>query len=134
GSKARSGRRKRDPRIARFFIRHPSLAVAVTVILLAGGWVLYKGLGAGFLPGMDEGSIILDYWTPAGTSLTDTNQMLDQVERIISGLPDVPPSSRRAGTGLGFFVTEPNRGDYVIRLKPRGQRRPVEEVIDDLRG
>jgi CzcA family heavy metal efflux pump len=126
-------RRRREPKIARFFIRHPSLAIAVTGILLVGGFLLYSGIGSDFLPGMDEGSIILDYWTPAGTSLTDTGQMLDQVEKIIVALPDVASYSRRTGTELGFFVTEPNRGDYVIRLKPRRQRRGVEEVIDELR-
>jgi CzcA family heavy metal efflux pump len=130
---ARARRKKREPKIARFFIRHPSVAIVVTMVLLAGGWFLYRGIGSDFLPGMDEGSIILDYWTPAGTSLTDTNQMLDQVEKIIVSLPDVENYSRRTGTELGFFVTEPNRGDYVIRLKPRRRRRDVEEVIDDLR-
>ena len=130
-AKARRKRRRAEDRA--FFIRHPSVAIAVTLVLLAGGWLLYKGIGSDFLPGMDEGSIILDYWTPAGTSLTDTNQMLDQVEKIIVSLPDVENYSRRTGTELGFFVTEPNRGDYVIRLKPRRQRRGVEEVIDDLR-
>jgi multidrug efflux pump subunit AcrB len=82
---------------------------------------------------MDEGSIILDYWTPPGTSLTDTDQTLGQVERIIAAQPDVATYARRTGTQLGFFVTEPNTGDIVIRLKPRGQRRRLEEVIDDLR-
>jgi Cu/Ag efflux pump CusA len=82
---------------------------------------------------MDEGSIILDYWTPPGTSLTDTNVILAGVERIITSLPDVASYSRRTGTELGFFITEPNRGDYVIRLKPRRSRRGVEEIIDDLR-
>jgi CzcA family heavy metal efflux pump len=133
GLNARPARKKREPRIARFFIRHPSVAVGVTVALLVGGWFLYKGIGSDFLPGMDEGSIILDYWTPPGTSLSDTNQMLDHVEKIISALPDVENYSRRTGEQLGFFITEPNRGDYVIRLKPRGKRRGVEVVIDDLR-
>jgi CzcA family heavy metal efflux pump len=134
GRRARAARKPRPPHIARFFIAHPSIALAVVVALLGGGVILYRAIGSDFLPKMDEGSIVLDYWTPAGTSLTDTNQILDQVEKIISGLPDVATYSRRTGTELGFFVTEPNRGDYVIRLKPRGQRRPVEEVIDDLRG
>jgi CzcA family heavy metal efflux pump len=133
GRRARPARRARPPRIARFFIAHPSLAWILTLALLAGGVVLYRAIGSDFLPGMDEGSIILDYWTPPGTSLTDTDQMLGQVERIIAGLPDVATYSRRTGTQLGFFVTEPNTGDYVIRLKPRGRRRDVEEVIDDLR-
>jgi len=134
GRRARAARKPRPPRIARFFIAHPSIALAVVVALLGGGVILYRAIGSDFLPKMDEGSIVLDYWTPAGTSLTDTNQILDQAEKIISALPDVATYSRRTGTELGFFMTEPNRGDYVIRLKPRGQRRPVEEVIDDLRG
>jgi multidrug efflux pump subunit AcrB len=125
--------RRRDPRIARFFIAHPAVAVAITVGLLAGGVLLYSAIGSDFLPEMDEGSVILDYWTPPGTSLTDTDQMLGEVEKIITSLPDVANYSRRTGTELGFFVTEPNTGDYVIRLKPRRHRRDVGEIIDDLR-
>jgi CzcA family heavy metal efflux pump len=125
--------KRRNPRIARFFIAHPSIAVLVTLGLLVGGWLLYGSIGSDFLPEMDEGSIILDYWTPPGTSLTDTNAMLQEVEKQIMSLPDVAAYSRRTGTELGFFVTEPNRGDYVIRLKPRGARRDVDEVIDELR-
>jgi Cu/Ag efflux pump CusA len=82
---------------------------------------------------MDEGSIIIDYWTPPGTALTDTDAMLKEAEKIILSIPDVEGYSRRTGTQLGFFITEPNRGDYVIRLKPRSGRREVDAVIDDLR-
>ena len=130
---SRGARPSRPPRLTRFFVAHPALALGLTVVLLAGGVFLYQRIGSDFLPEMDEGSVILDYWTPPGTSLTDTNQMLGQVERIIAALPDVATYSRRTGTQLGFFVTEPNTGDYVIRLKPRADRRPVDEIIDDLR-
>ncbi|MEJ2218180.1 MAG: efflux RND transporter permease subunit, partial [Gemmatimonadota bacterium] len=95
-------------RVASLFIDHGSIGVLVLVILLAGGWLLYRSIGTDFLPSMDEGSIILDYWTPPGTSLTDTNAMLDQVEKVIMSLPDVESYSRRTGTQLGFFITEPN--------------------------
>ena len=133
GTRMRAIRRRRPPRIARFFIAHPSVSLLLTAALLAGGILLYRRIGSDFLPTMDEGSIILDYWTPPGTSLTDTDQMLARVESIIMGLPDVATYARRTGTQLGFFVTEPNTGDIVIRLKPRRQRRDIEEVIDDLR-
>ena len=133
GTRMRAIRRRRPPRIARFFIAHPSVSLLLTAALLAGGLLLYRRIGSDFLPTMDEGSIILDYWTPPGTSLTDTDQMLARVENIIMGLPDVATYARRTGTQLGFFVTEPNTGDIVIRLKPRRQRRDIEEVIDDLR-
>ena len=105
-------------------------ALGACIILML---VLYRRVGTDFLPQMDEGAIILDYWTPPGTSLTDTDAMLDQAERIVQALPDVTSYSRRTGTQLGFFITEPNRGDYVITLKPQGQRRDIETVMDDLR-
>ncbi len=121
-------------RAVRLFVTHPSLAATALVLLLAVAAALYVVIGTDFLPGMDEGSIILDYRTPPGTSLTDTDAMLDRIERdVILPMPDVASYSRRTGTQLGFFITEPNTGDYVIRLKPRSERRPIDEVIDELR-
>jgi CzcA family heavy metal efflux pump len=114
-------------------VRWWPVALLGLLALYGAGLFLYRTIETDFLPAMDEGSIILDYWTPAGTSLSDTNAMLDEAEKIIQSLPDVDSYSRRTGTQLGFFITEPNSGDYVIKLKPRRRRRPVEEVIDDLR-
>ncbi len=114
-------------------VRRPVVSLAATALLIAVVWMSYRSIGTDFLPAMDEGSIILDYWTPPGTSLTDTDHMLRHVEEVIDSLPDVASYSRRTGTQLGFFITEPNTGDYVINLKARGQRRPVDQVIDDLR-
>ena len=114
-------------------VRQPWIAALVGVGLLGAAVLLYRRLGTDFLPAMDEGSIILDYWTPPGTSLADTDAMLANLEKQIVSLPDVRAYSRRTGTQLGFFITEPNRGDYVIRLKPRRQRRDIEEVIADIR-
>ncbi|MGE5345957.1 MAG: efflux RND transporter permease subunit [Acidithiobacillales bacterium] len=120
-------------RAVRFLTARGWIAAPATLLLLGAGAFLYARIGTDFLPEMDEGSIILDYWSPPGTSLTDTDAMLDQAEKVILSLPDVESYSRRTGTQLGFFITEPNRGDYVIKLKPRRARRPVGEVIADLR-
>jgi len=113
--------------------RRAATAALACAALLAVGALLYRRLGSDFLPAMDEGSIILDYWTPPGTSLTDTDAMLNGLEKILVAMPDVAGYSRRTGTQLGFFITEPNRGDYVIRLKPRRERRDVEDIIADIR-
>src|SRR5262249_60277412 len=117
----------------RLVSRRPWLAPGRDSALIARGARLYPRLGCDFLRAMDEGSIILDYWTPPGTSLADTDGMLANVQKILMAMPDVRGYSRRTGTQLGFFITEPNRGDYVIRLKPRSQRRGVDEVINDIR-
>src|SRR5689334_2274176 len=81
---------------------------------------------------MDEGSIVFDYDSPPGTSLEETDRMLREVEKLIVKIPEVESYSRRTGTQMGFFITEPNRGDYLIQLKKK-RNRTTDEVIDDIR-
>jgi CzcA family heavy metal efflux pump len=102
------------------------IGMVLTIIL-----VLPK-LQTGFLPEMDEGSIVLDYASPPGTSLEETDRMLRQAEKLIIQIPEVSGYSRRTGTQLGFFITEPNTGDYLIQLR-RGRKRSTDEVIADIR-
>jgi hypothetical protein len=76
-----------------------------------------KHLETGFLPEMDEGSIVLDYTSPPGTSLEETDRMLREAEKTFAAVPEIQSYSRRTGTQMGFFITEPNCGDYLIQLK-----------------
>ncbi|MEO9227318.1 MAG: efflux RND transporter permease subunit, partial [Gemmatimonadaceae bacterium] len=115
------------------FLARGIVSVVIVAALLGVTYIMYGRIGTDFLPAMDEGSIILDYWTPPGTSLSETDGMLREAERVITSNPDVASYSRRTGAQLGFFITEPNRGDYVVKLKPKAQRHGVDEVIDALR-
>jgi len=109
------------------------IAFLVPLVLVAVLWPLSSTLGSGFLPEMDEGSLILDYVAPPGASAAETDRMLRLIEREIDTVPEIVAWSRRTGDQLGFFITEPNNGDYVLRLaKQRG--RGAEEIADDLRG
>jgi len=56
-----------------------------------------------------------------------------QVEKIIMSVPEVESYSRRTGTQMGFFLTEVNNGDYLVKLKKK-RSRSIEEVIDEVRG
>ena len=127
----RAGRGYR--RVVDLFIARGVVSVVIVAALLSLTYFLYGRIGTDFLPAMDEGSIILDYWTPPGTSLSETDGMLRAAEMVIISNPDVASYSRRTGEQLGFFITEPNRGDYVIKLKPKSQRHGVDEVINALR-
>jgi len=89
-------------------------------------------LPSGFLPEMDEGSIILDYNSPAGTTLEETDRMLQIVNKVLDNQPEVEAYSARLGTQLGFFITEPNRGDYLIKLKNK-RNKTTTEVSDEIR-
>jgi CzcA family heavy metal efflux pump len=113
-------------------LRRRILIAPIILVLVVGGAWLYTTLGSSFMPEMDEGAFVLDYWTPPGTSLNETNRIMLDVEKIISGMPEVESYSRRTGTELGFFITEPNTGDLLVKL--RGKRsRSADEIMDDLR-
>jgi len=116
-------------------LTRPVLVVAVTVAFAAVGVFLYFQLETGFLPDMDEGGFVVDYWTPTGTSLPETDRMLKRVEHVLGETPEVAGFARRTGAELGLFATAQNTGDIVVRLKPRSERsRTSEEVVEDLRG
>ena len=109
-----------------------ALVLVLIVCVLAGSFVLYRALGSEFLPEFDESAFVLDYWAPPGSSLIETNRMLQHVEELLKATPEVESYSRRTGLELGLFITEPNRGDFAVKLKP-GHKRETEEVMDDLR-
>jgi len=115
-----------------FFIHKPYFSIAIIIGLAAAIYIILPKLETGFLPEMDEGSIVLDYNSPPGTSLQETDRMLQQIERLIVATPEVASYSRRTGTEMGFFITEPNRGDYLINLK-KSRTRSTDDVIADLR-
>jgi len=115
-----------------FFILRPYLGIAIIIAMIAVIVIIPSKLETGFLPDMDEGSIVFDYNSPPGTSLEETDRMLREVEKIIAKEPEVEAYSRRTGTQMGFYITEPNRGDYLIQLK-KGHKATTEEVISDIR-
>jgi len=115
-----------------YFIFRPWLSFLIIGALIAIIIIVLPNLQTGFLPEMDEGSIVLDYSSPAGTNLEETDRELREVEKIIVTIPEVQAYSRRTGTQMGFFITEPNRGDYLIQLKTK-RKKTTEQVIEDIR-
>jgi len=115
-----------------FFIHKPVISIIIVAGLITAVVLILPQLETGFLPEMDEGSIVLDYTSPPGTSLEETDRMLREVEKIIVKVPEVQAYSRRTGTQMGFFITEPNTGDYLIQLK-KDRNRTTDEVTADIR-
>lgn len=115
-----------------FFIKRPVISLVFVAGLIIAIILIIPRLKTGFLPEMDEGTIVMDYTSPPGTSLDETDRMCRQMEKIIMSEPEVESYSRRTGTQMGFFITEPNTGDYQIQLK-KNRKRTTFQVIDDLR-
>src|SRR5438876_2365665 len=113
-------------------LRQPRFVIVFLIPLLLFGLVSFKSVGSGFMPVMDEGGFVLDYISPPGTSLAETDRLLRQAESVLKEIPEVQTYSRRTGLQLGGGITEANTGDFFIRLKPF-PRRGIEEVMDDVR-
>ncbi len=119
--------------LMRWVLTKPWLIMLVILLLGGSGWFASTRVGSGFMPTMDEGGFILDYVAPPGTSLTETDRMLQQIEVILQKTPEVATYSRRTGLQLGGGLSEANIGDFFVRLKPF-PRRSIVEIMDDVRG
>jgi multidrug efflux pump subunit AcrB len=114
-------------------IRRPVLLIVSSAIIVVLAYVSFRLLETDLLPEMDEGGFILDYFTPAGSSLAESDRILQRIEKILRETPEVENTSRRTGLQLGLAaVTEANRGDFTVRLK-RDRKRGINDVIDDVR-
>lgn len=110
------------------------LALAVGAGLVVAALALSRVVGTGFLPQMDEGGFILDYFAPPGSSLTETDRQVKVIEAILRADPDIRSFSRRTGAELGFAATSPSQGDMTVRLKASGERHAsVYEVMNRVR-
>ena len=116
----------------RWALRNPWLTLTACAMIFVSGIFIYRQLETDFLPSFDEGGFDMDFTANPGTSLTETSRVLDEAEKSITSNPDIEGYSRRLGTQLGPFITEPYTGDYLIKLKP-GHKHSTEEVIDGLR-
>jgi CzcA family heavy metal efflux pump len=116
----------------RLALRHRWLTLSGCGLVLGAGLVLYGQLESDFLPPMDEGGFVIDYFTPYGTSLAETNRQLLQAEEILRATPEVESYSRRTGARLALAIAEPNTGDFLVKLRP-DRKRHTQDVIADLR-
>src|SRR5690242_18219253 len=120
-------------RVLRFSLEHRFVLAIFVVLLIGASYLCYKNLGSDLLPAMDEGGFIVDYIMPAGSSLQETNRVVNHVERILRATPEVESTSRRTGLQLGpAAVTEANTGDISVKLKAK-RSRSGDEVIADVR-
>jgi len=114
-------------------LANPLWLAGLSLVLIAASFVCYRYSGSDLMPEMDEGGFTLDYWTPAGSSLAETDRMVSHMEQILGSVPEVESTSRRTGLELGLAsVTEANRGDILVKLK-KDRSRSIDDVIEDVR-
>jgi len=118
--------------LLQYLLPRPWILLIALLPLLVAGFLSWQQTGTGFMPSMDEGGFILDYRAAPGTSLSETDRLLRQVEDILQTIPQVETYSRRTGNSLGGHITEANEGDFFIRLIPL-PRASLDTVMDHVR-
>jgi multidrug efflux pump subunit AcrB len=113
-------------------VRRPWILSVVAVPLLLLGYLAYTHVATGFMPAVDEGGFVMDYYTVPGTSLPETSRQIAQIEQILRSTPEVDTFSRRLGTGLGGDLGQSYHGDFFVRLKG-DHARATDDVMSDVR-
>ena len=120
-------------RLMQRLVRRPALIWLLLLPFFVATGVAYRQVGSGFMPHMDEGGFVLDFLTPPGTSLAETDRLVNQIEAVLKSNAAVETYSKRTGGGLGGSLHESNEGDFFVRLKPM-PRPPIDLVMDEIRG
>ncbi len=116
----------------KFGLRFPRLGVLAALLMVLPAWFLFNHVKSGFMPDMDEGAFVVDYFMPVGTSLAQTDKVARRIETVLQKTPDVASYIRRTGAELGLYATESFRGDILVSLKPAEQRRSMDEIFGEV--
>ncbi len=113
--------------ILSFILNNLWIVFLFIALIVAISLFVYPHLKTGFLPVWDEGSIVLDYRAPPGTSLEETDRLMLQIEDVIKKIPDVRVYSRRTGYGLAH-PHPAHEGDFLISLKDNRKKSTFEII------
>ncbi len=130
-----SSLRKILNRVISYALTHPRKIITLALVGLSLAR-LSAFLGqAVFLPPVDEGAILVEYIMPPGTSLKESSHLGKELVRLALTDPDVACVYRRTGSPeAGYQIESVNRGEILIKLKPKAKRhREIEEIIADLK-
>ncbi|WP_321409245.1 efflux RND transporter permease subunit [Tolumonas auensis] len=112
-------------------LRHPRWVMFTFFASIALTVLLYQQLPKDFLPSTDSGQITLTTKAAPDTSFATLSRMQQQVAEIVKADPNVAAFMSSVGsTGPNGSA---NGGSMTIRLVPREQRPPADQVIAELR-
>jgi len=119
----------------RWFLEHRRAAFIVSGAVVFATIIIGATLGSDFMPEMDEGAFELNFKMPAGTSLEETDRVVNQLEGVLQQNPNIVGYA--ALTGLdpsGFFPAPQNVGNIRATLLELDKRREnIHRIFDDIR-
>jgi HAE1 family hydrophobic/amphiphilic exporter-1 len=115
----------------RWVLRHPRATMGTMLATLVLTGYLFVVIPKGFIPNEDTGQIFAFTEAAQDISFDAMRERQQAVAEIVRQQPYVEQFMSSIGAGGANIV--PNTGRLFIRLKPRAERPPVDQVIQDLR-
>ena len=109
----------------RRLVERPVIAILAVVIGIAAMATLMATTKTGLVPDEDTGTVFCTVSTPPGTSMKKTNEVMDEVDRMLASNPAI--QSRMRITGYNFIAGQgSNQGTFIIKLKSFEERQELE--------
>ncbi|HFE53023.1 MAG TPA: efflux RND transporter permease subunit, partial [Bacteroidetes bacterium] len=117
--------------VVTFFVRRRYVAVALAILLIVVGLIIYPQLGSEFTPRLQEGTIIVRLTMAPSISLRESTRITQIVERRLLKIPEVDEVVTRIGRGEVGAHTDPiNSAESYVLLKPKEQWRTARTQAD----
>ncbi len=104
--------------------------IAVLAVLVGGGVMVFSAMTtkSGLIPDEDTGTLFATVSTPPGTSLEETDKVLDEVEDMLATNPAI--AGRQRITGYNFIAGQgSNQGTFILKLKSFEERDKEESIL-----
>ncbi|WP_343672156.1 efflux RND transporter permease subunit [Chitinophaga sp.] len=109
------------------------ITIGMLVFFFIATWGTSAILPGGFIPAEDQGMIYVNVTTPAGATVSRTEAVLDEVQKVAANLKETESVSTLAGYSLVSEVAGASYGMGMVNLKPWEERkRSVKEIIAQL--
>ena len=103
-------------------VRHKSIAVGSIFVACALLVILMNTTKSGLVPQEDMGVINVNVQTAPGSSLNETNRIMDEIEAAICDIPQIKIYSRVTGQDATHNQSS-SAGSFSIRLKDWNERK-----------
>ncbi|MES1254734.1 MAG: efflux RND transporter permease subunit [Acidobacteriota bacterium] len=118
-------------RTLRVTLRFRGTVMVLSFALLAATIYLYILVPKGFLPTEDQGRFNINVEAMQGIGFAELLKHQQAAADILAQNPNVESFASTVGFGPG--VSGNNQGRLAVDLKPRSERRPLDEVMAELR-
>ena len=125
--------KRQDTKILHWGLARPKFIIGIAVLLIVAAASIVPFFGTEFLPPFNEGSFTINFSTPAGTSLEESNRIGTMGEKLMLRVPEVEYVSRRTGRAeLDEHVEPVSNSEIEVELKPNNARTR-DEILADIR-